>query len=139
MKNIEKIELGRYEMETWYYSPFPPEYRDCKVRKRPRRRAGWGHGPGPLGLLPWRSAPRRLRRPRAPLSHSLCPPLPYTPPVPAVPQKLYFCEYDLQFFKHRHQMLRHLRKVKLLHPPGTEIYRNGNISMFEVRAVGCGW
>ena len=30
-------------------------------------------------------------------------------------------------------MLRHLRKVKLLHPPGTEIYRNGNISMFEVR------
>lgn len=31
VKNIEKIELGRYEMETWYYSPFPPEYRDCKV------------------------------------------------------------------------------------------------------------
>ena len=30
VKNIEKIELGRYEMETWYYSPFPPEYRDCK-------------------------------------------------------------------------------------------------------------
>ena len=49
-------------------------------------------------------------------------------------QKLYFCEYDLAFFKQRHQMLRHLRKVKLLHPPGTEIYRNGNISMFEVRA-----
>jgi hypothetical protein len=32
VKNIEKIELGRYEMETWYYSPFPPEYRDCRVR-----------------------------------------------------------------------------------------------------------
>ncbi|KAL4423134.1 hypothetical protein ABPG77_004817, partial [Micractinium sp. CCAP 211/92] len=76
VKNIEKIELGRFEMETWYYSPFPPEYRDCR--------------------------------------------------------KLYFCEYDLQFFRHRHQMLRHLKKVKLLHPPGTEIYRNGNISMFEV-------
>lgn len=51
-------------------------------------------------------------------------------------QKLYFCEYDLQFFRHRHQMLRHLKKVKLLHPPGTEIYRNGNISMFEVGGGG---
>ncbi len=38
VKNIEKIELGRFEMETWYYSPFPPEYRDCKVR------AGLGKG-----------------------------------------------------------------------------------------------
>ncbi len=56
------------------------------------------------------------------------------PASPPPPQKLYFCEYDLQFFRHRHQMLRHLKKVKLLHPPGTEIYRNGNISMFEVGA-----
>lgn len=76
VKNIEKIELGRYEMETWYFSPFPIEYRECK--------------------------------------------------------ELFFCEYDLAFFKRRDQMLRHLRKVRLQHPPGTEIYRNGNISMFEV-------
>ena len=39
VKNIEKIELGRFEMETWYYSPFPPEYRDCKV-------CVWGGGGG---------------------------------------------------------------------------------------------
>ena len=31
VKNIEKIELGRFEMETWYFSPFPIEFRDCKV------------------------------------------------------------------------------------------------------------
>lgn len=31
VKNIEKIELGRYEMETWYFSPFPIEYRQCKA------------------------------------------------------------------------------------------------------------
>lgn len=24
-----KIELGRHEMDTWYFSPFPPEYNDC--------------------------------------------------------------------------------------------------------------
>lgn len=26
VKNIQSIELGRWEMETWYFSPFPPEY-----------------------------------------------------------------------------------------------------------------
>lgn len=31
VKNVEMIELGRYEMETWYFSPLPEEYRDCKV------------------------------------------------------------------------------------------------------------
>lgn len=47
-------------------------------------------------------------------------------------RKLYFCEYDLVFFKHRSQMLRHLKKVKVQHPPGIEIYRHNGISMFEV-------
>lgn len=76
VKNVGKIELGRYEMDTWYWSPLPAEY----------------HGV----------------------------------------EKLYFCEYDLAFFKEREAMLRHLRKVRLLHPPGQEIYRHNGISMFEV-------
>ena len=29
-------------------------------------------------------------------------------------------------------MIRHLRKIRLLHPPGIEIYRHNGISMFEV-------
>jgi histone acetyltransferase MYST1 len=52
--------------------------------------------------------------------------------MPSFLQKLYFAEYDLMFFKNRRQMLRHLRKTKLQHPPGDEIYRNGNVSMFEI-------
>lgn len=28
VKNIAKIELGRYEIDTWYFSPFPSEYND---------------------------------------------------------------------------------------------------------------
>ena len=76
VKNVDKIELGRYEMNTWYFSPLPMEFHGLK--------------------------------------------------------KLYFCEYDLAFFKTRDQLLRHLRKVELKHPPGDEIYRNGNVSMFEV-------
>ena len=31
-------------------------------------------------------------------------------------------------------LIRHLSKCKLRHPPGDEIYRNGDIAMFEVRA-----
>jgi histone acetyltransferase MYST1 len=29
VRNILRIELGRFEMDTWYFSPFPPEYNDC--------------------------------------------------------------------------------------------------------------
>ncbi|GIL77107.1 hypothetical protein Vretimale_3121 [Volvox reticuliferus] len=76
VKNIETIELGRHQMDTWYFSPFPPEFKDCK--------------------------------------------------------QLYFCEFSLHFFKRRSQMLRHMRKCGMRHPPGNEIYRNGNICMFEV-------
>ncbi|KAK9810626.1 hypothetical protein WJX73_005768 [Symbiochloris irregularis] len=76
VKNVEQIELGRHLMDTWYFSPLPPEYKDCKV--------------------------------------------------------LYFAEFDLRFFKRRDEMLQHLRKSRLQHPPGDEFYRNGNVSMFEV-------
>ena len=47
-------------------------------------------------------------------------------------KKLYWCEYDLAFFKRRVEMLRHLKKVRILHPPGTEIYRHNGISVFEI-------
>ncbi len=53
-------------------------------------------------------------------------------------QCLYFAEYDLAFFKTRDEMIRHLRKCKLQHPPGDEIYRNNtsrNVSMFEARPL----
>ncbi|KAF6266503.1 MYST family histone acetyltransferase [Scenedesmus sp. NREL 46B-D3] len=70
VKNIDVIQLGMHEMDTWYFSPLPPEYKDCK--------------------------------------------------------------YSLHFFKRRSQLLRHLGKCKLRHPPGDEIYRKDNISMFEV-------
>ena len=59
--------------------------------------------------------------------------------IPCAPvQVLFFAEFDLQFFKTRSEMLRHLGKCRLQHPPGDEIYRNrtatGSVSMYEVRA-----
>ncbi len=53
-------------------------------------------------------------------------------PLLCVLQMLYFCEYDLMFFKERQQMLQHLKRSRIQHPPGDEIYRNANVSMFEI-------
>ncbi|XP_073280890.1 histone acetyltransferase of the MYST family 1-like isoform X2 [Primulina huaijiensis] len=75
VKNIATIELGRYEIETWYFSPFPSEYNDCN--------------------------------------------------------KLYFCDFCLNFMKRKEQLQRHMRKCDLKHPPGDEIYRDTTLSMFE--------
>jgi len=30
VKNISKIELGRFEITTWYFSPFPQQYSNCE-------------------------------------------------------------------------------------------------------------
>lgn len=31
VKNIPRIELGRHQMEAWYYSPFPDEFEEEKL------------------------------------------------------------------------------------------------------------
>mmetsp|Transcript_52706 Transcript_52706/g.132498 ORF Transcript_52706/g.132498 Transcript_52706/m.132498 type:complete len:476 (-) Transcript_52706:238-1665(-) len=45
---------------------------------------------------------------------------------------LYVCEFCLAFFGEKEELLRHGKGCSLRHPPGDEIYREGNISMFEV-------
>lgn len=76
VKNIQTIVLGSYAIDTWYYSPFPPEYSNYSV--------------------------------------------------------LYFCEFCLKFVRSKEALQRHCNRCKLRHPPGIEIYRKDNISMFEV-------
>jgi len=34
VKNISKIQIGSYEVDTWYYSPFPEEFAVVSLRKR---------------------------------------------------------------------------------------------------------
>lgn len=29
LKNVRSIEMGRFEMDTWYFSPFPSPYSEC--------------------------------------------------------------------------------------------------------------
>jgi len=76
MKNINRIELGRYEIDTWYFSPYPEEFAKC--------------------------------------------------------DKLYLCEFCLKYMKRKRTLIRHKKKCDLFHPPGTEIYRNKDLSMFEI-------
>ncbi|KAK2156819.1 hypothetical protein LSH36_204g04022 [Paralvinella palmiformis] len=73
---IKKIEVGRYEMDTWYAAPYPEEY---------------------------------TRLP-----------------------KLFICEYCLKYMKTKVIYGRHAAKCVWRHPPGDEIYRKNNISVFEV-------
>jgi len=76
VKNINVVELGRYEIDAWYFSPYPEEFSKC--------------------------------------------------------DKLYLCEFCLKYMKKKTTLNRHMLKCELRHPPGNEIYRNGNISMFEI-------
>jgi hypothetical protein len=45
---------------------------------------------------------------------------------------LYICEFCLLFFTHKNELNRHADKCNIRHPPGDEIYRDDEVSMFEV-------
>nr|XP_039272901.1 uncharacterized protein LOC120347119 isoform X1 [Styela clava]XP_039272902.1 uncharacterized protein LOC120347119 isoform X2 [Styela clava] len=46
--------------------------------------------------------------------------------------KLYLCEFCLKYMKSRSILRRHARKCKWFHPPANEIYKKGDLSVFEV-------
>lgn len=73
---IRRLAIGRFELETWYSSPYPDEY-------------------------------ARLA-------------------------KLYLCEYCLKYMKTSTIARRHATKCVWRHPPGNEIYRKDQVSVFEV-------
>ncbi|CAM9330442.1 unnamed protein product [Chrysoparadoxa australica] len=76
VKNIQVVELGRYEIEAWYFSPYPDDY--CKGNK------------------------------------------------------LYVCEFCLRYMRKKSTLERHKCRCSLRHPPGNEIYREAELSLFEV-------
>ena len=59
----------------------------------------------------------------------------YSAPYPeeyANAPKVYLCEFCLKYMKTRTILRRHLSKCPWRHPPGNEIYRDGDLSVFEV-------
>ncbi|KAE8266724.1 hypothetical protein A4X09_0g5621 [Tilletia walkeri] len=58
---------------------------------------------------------------------------PYPEEYSLVPDgRLWMCEFCLKYMKSRFMASRHRMKCKVRHPPGDEIYRDGNVSVFEV-------
>ncbi|KAI5363159.1 putative chromo/chromo shadow domain, histone acetyltransferase domain, MYST-type [Septoria linicola] len=45
---------------------------------------------------------------------------------------VYICEFCLSYFGSQFQFGRHRKKCQLKHPPGNEIYRDENVSFFEI-------
>ncbi|KIM69051.1 hypothetical protein SCLCIDRAFT_13220 [Scleroderma citrinum Foug A] len=76
VKNLNRLQIGRHEVDAWYFSPYPKEYAHLPV--------------------------------------------------------LYICEFCLSYFPSSFMLSRHRSKCTLLHPPGNEIYRYEDISVFEL-------
>ena len=47
---------------------------------------------------------------------------------------LYICDFCLFFCVHKREFMRHAMRCEVRHPPGDEIYRDNEISFFEVNA-----
>ena len=75
VKNISTVSLGKYDIETCYYSPYPEEYYD---------------------------------------------------------DKMFICEYCLKYMKKKKTLLNHSYMCGCICPPGSKIYEQGGLSLFEV-------
>ena len=76
VRNLSRVQMGAYEMEPWYFSPYPVEFTE--------------------------------------------------------EDSMYICEFCLLYFPSEQTFKRHRKKCTLLHPPGNEIYRDDNVSFFEI-------
>ncbi|XP_036402088.1 histone acetyltransferase KAT8-like [Megalops cyprinoides] len=76
VKYVDKIQIGTFEIDAWYFSPFPEDY----------------------GKQP----------------------------------KLWICEYCLKYMKYEKTFRYHVSQCQWRQPPGKEIYRKSNISVYEV-------
>jgi GNAT superfamily N-acetyltransferase len=106
IKNIGFLELGQYQMETWYYSPLPKELIHGNKETMPMATTtgssqAWNNA-ATTGFLP----------------------------------VLYVCEFTLRMFARKRELQRFQRTIRPQdrHPPGNEIYRDdkNRLSMFEV-------
>lgn len=76
VRNLTRLQMGKYDIEPWYFSPYPDAFSDVDL--------------------------------------------------------VYIDEFCLSYFDNQRAFERHRAKCTLVHPPGNEIYRDDNISFFEV-------
>ena len=103
VKNIGCIQIGEFEVDTWYYSPYPDEYCGvdrlyvCEVRARVILPVAF---PFSITSSFISSSPRRQ-----------------------------FC---LKYMKNKKTYNRHRSECTCIRPPGDEIYREGNVCVYEI-------
>ncbi|KAJ5234292.1 uncharacterized protein N7469_003460 [Penicillium citrinum] len=76
VRNLTRLQMGKFDVEPWYFSPYPDAFSDVDL--------------------------------------------------------VYIDEFCLSYFDNQRAFERHRAKCTLVHPPGNEIYRDENISFFEV-------
>ncbi|KAH6580561.1 hypothetical protein BASA61_009573 [Batrachochytrium salamandrivorans] len=76
VKNINRICMGKFEIDTWYFAPYPESFVELDM--------------------------------------------------------LHLCEFCLEPVGTMRMLARHRTKCTLRHPPGNEIYRNADLSFFEI-------
>ena len=115
VKNIDVIQLGQHEMHTWYFSPLPPEYNNCKklffceYRRAGGLRAGGSRCAAPWHLWLCRPAWQLGRAASSLLQARVMQTLADTA---AHPQPRFRASaLSLHFFKRRSQLLRHLATI----------------------------
>ena len=111
VKNVQSIELGRYKMDTWYFSPIPTTSATSN------------------SAFPTPSSSKTSMTTAAATTSSNA----MTSIIKMV-DCLYVCEFTFAFFVQRNQLVRYQSKIPCSekHPPGNEIYRNKHLSMFEI-------
>jgi len=141
VKNIDCIQFGKFEVDAWYFSPYPEEvrlvcidvsyfYLTCAVCIMCL-----------CGVLScvccmWKvDLPDQLTNtfsfnhsfPEPNRNYSLFLPTQYTKE-----RKLYVCEYCLKYMRRLKTLDKHKKQCALRHPPGNEIYRKDQLAIFEV-------
>ncbi|CAJ0550534.1 Ff.00g104640.m01.CDS01 [Fusarium sp. VM40] len=76
IRNISKVQFGRFDLYPWYFSPYPEIFSQEDF--------------------------------------------------------IFICEFCLSYYGDEKAFSRHRRKCTLQHPPGNELYRNEDISFFEI-------
>ncbi|KAF9048533.1 acyl-CoA N-acyltransferase [Panaeolus papilionaceus] len=132
--NQDKLlfERSRIAAEVSVVNPF---LRTADFANSPAPSTPGGHGhPHPHQLPKFDPGVLRIRTIRfGPFDITTWYDAPFPEEYATIPDgRLWICEFCLKYMKSRFGAIRHQKKCKARHPPGDEIYRDGDISIFEV-------
>lgn len=131
IKNIGFLELGPYQMETWYYSPLPKELIHGMKETIPSispTNNNMTYSSGNANVLSTTGA-SSANTPTGLFNASAT-----TASTTGYLDVLYVCEFTLRMFARKRELQRYQKIIPCIrrHPPGNEIYRHENLAMFEV-------